>query len=130
MSISVKKIRRKRHEKCQFVTVSGSIFRWDGVNEGFVQEECYHVPEVVQMEFQAAQGQLAWIVSRSQDTSDHLASIEWELKHLWVMVQLEQKYLRHLIKEHLAPLQSALPSSSCQCAIVGDFIQSPIPASF
>ena len=39
MSISVKKIRRKRHEKCQFVTVSGSIFRWDGVNEGFVQEE-------------------------------------------------------------------------------------------
>ena len=46
------------------------------------------------------------------------------------MVQLEQKYIYHLIKEHLAPLQRSIPSPSCQYAIVGDFSQSPIPASF
>ena len=82
------------------------------------------------MEFQAAQGQLAWVASWGHQTSDHLASVEWELKHLWVMVQLEQKYICHLIKEHLAPLQRSIPSPSCQYAIVGDFSQSPIPASF
>ena len=79
------------------------------------------------MEFQAAQGQLAWVASWGHQTSDHLASVEWELKHLWVMVQLEQKYICHLIKEHLAPLQRSIPSPSCQYAIVGDFSQSPIP---
>ena len=110
--------------------MSGSIFKWDGLTEGFVQEECYHVPEVVKMEFQAAQGQLAWLVSRSRETSDHMASIEWELKHLWVMVRLEQKYLCHLIKEHLVPLQHSHHLSSCQCSIMGNFGQSPIPTSF
>ena len=82
------------------------------------------------MEFQEVQGQLAWLASRGNKMSDDVAPVEWELKCLWVMVQLEQKYLRHLIKEHLVPLQRSFPSSIFQCAIVGDFIQSPIPASF
>ena len=50
-----------------------------------------------------AQGQLAWLASRGQETSNHVALVEWELKHLWVAVQLD---------------------------IVGDFRQSPIPTSF
>ena len=74
--------------------------------------------------------QLACLASRGQETSDHMASMEWELKCLWVMVQLEQKYLRHLIKEHLVPLQHSCSSTSCQCSIVGNFGQSPVPASF
>ena len=110
--------------------VSGSIFRWEGSTESFVQEECYHIPDVVKMEFQAAQSQLAWLASRGQETSDHVVSVEWELKRLWVAVRLEQKYIRHLIKEHLAPLQRSSSSTACQCAIVGDFKQSPIPTSF
>ena len=101
--------------------VVDSIFRWDGSTEDFIQEDNYHIPEVVKSEFQAVQNQLAWMVSRGHETSHHLASVEWELKHLWVMVRLEQKYTCHLIKEHLAPLQRTFPSSACQCSIVGDF---------
>ena len=81
-------------------------------------------------EFQATQGQIAWVARRGQDTSDHLAFVEHELKSLWVQVRLEQKYLRHLIKEHLLYLQSSTPSACCQCPILGDFRQSPIPALF
>ena len=105
------------------------ILRWDGKTEDF-QEECYNIPDIVQDEFQAIQGQIAWVARRGQDTSDHLAFVEHELKCLWVQVHLEQKYLHHLIKEHIFPLQSSIPSSSCQCPIVGDFRQSPIPALF
>ena len=110
--------------------VSGPVLRWDGLIEDFYQEECYHVPEVVQWEFQEAQGQIAWVASRGQETSDHVAAVEWELKHLWVMVWLEQKYLHHLIKGHLVPLQCACSSTTCQCSIVGNFGQSPILESF
>ena len=106
------------------------VFQWRGDTEDFIQEDCYHIPEVVKSEFQAAQNQLAWIASRGHKTSHCLASVEWELKCLWVMVRLEQKYMCYLIKEHLAPLQCTIPSSSCQCAMVGDFRQSPIPGSF
>ena len=67
---------------------------------------------------------------RGQDTSDHLAFVEHELKSLWAQVRLEQKYLRHLIKEHVLYLQSSTPSACCQCPILGDFRQSPIPALF
>ena len=81
-------------------------------------------------EFQAAQGQIAWVARRSQDTSDHLAFVEHELKMLWVQVRLEQKYLRHLIKEHLLVLQSPKPSDACQCDVIGDFPKSPVPALF
>ena len=100
---------------------------WD--TEDF-QEECYHVPDIVQDEFQAVQGQIAWVARRGQDTSNHLAFVEHELKSLWVQVRLEQKYLRHLIKEHLLYLQSSNSSACCQCPILGDFRQSPIPALF
>ena len=110
--------------------MSGSTFRWEGSTETFIQEDCYHIPDVVKMKFQAAQGQLAWLASGGQETSHHLASVEWELKHLWVMVRLEQKYLCHLIKEHLGPLQCSSSSTTCQCAILGDFRQFPVPASF
>ena len=92
--------------------------------------EHYSSPDVVEDEFQATQGQIAWVASRGQDTSDHLAFVEHELKSLWVQVRLEQKYLRHLIKEHLLYLQSSTPSACCQCPILGDFRQSPIPALF
>ena len=105
------------------------ILRWNGITEDF-QEECYHVPDIVQDEFQAVQGQIAWVARRGQDTSDHLAFVEHELKSLWVQVRLEQKYLRHLIREHVLFLQSSNPSSCCQCPILGDFQQSPIPALF
>ena len=81
-------------------------------------------------EFQATQGQLAWIARRGQDTSDHLAFVKHELKMLWVQVCLEQKYLRHLIKEHMLVLQSYKYSDACQCVIVGDFSKSPVPALF
>ena len=93
--------------------VSGSILRWEGLSEVYVEEDCYHAPDVVKMEFQAAQGQLALLASRSQETSDHVASVEWELKCLWVAVQLEQKYLCHLIKEHLVPLQRSCSIFAC-----------------
>ena len=81
-------------------------------------------------EFQATQGQLAWVARRGQDTSDHLAFVEHELKTLWVQVRLEQKYLRHLIKEHVLVLQRFNHSACCQCEVVGDFPKSPIPALF
>ena len=109
--------------------VGTRLLRWDGITEDF-QEECYNVPDIVQDEFQAVQGQIAWVARRGQDTSDHLAFVEHELKSLWVQVRLEQKYLRHLIKEHVLYLQSSTPSASCQCPILGDFRQSPIPALF
>ena len=105
------------------------LLRWDGITEDF-QEECYNVPDIVQDEFQAVQGQIAWVARRGQDTSDHLAFVEHELKSLWVQVRLEQKYLCHLIKEHVLYLQSPTPSACCQCPILGDFRQSPIPALF
>ena len=105
------------------------VLRWNGITEDF-QEECYDSPAVVQDEFQAVQGQIAWVARRGQDTSDHLAFVEHELKSLWVQVRLEQKYLRHLIKEHVLYLQSSTPSACCQCPILGDFRQSPIPALF
>ena len=109
--------------------VGTRLLRWNGFTEDF-QEECYHVPDIVQDEFQAVQGQIAWVARRGQDTSDHLAFVEHELKSLWVQVRLEQKYLRHLIKEHLLYLQSSNSASCCQCPILGDFRQSPIPALF
>ena len=56
--------------------------------------------------------------------------MEHELKSLWVQVRLEQKYLRHLIKEHVLFLQSSNSAACCQCPILGDFRQSPIPALF
>ena len=56
--------------------------------------------------------------------------MEYKLKSLWVQVRLEQKYLRHLIKEHVLYLQSSNSSLCCQCPILGDFRQSPIPALF
>ena len=80
--------------------VVSSIFRWEGCTETFIKEDNYHLPEVVKMEFQAAQNQLVWVASRGHETSHHLALVEWELKCLWVMVRLEQKYIRHLIKEY------------------------------
>ena len=109
--------------------VGTRLLRWDGVTEDF-QEECYNIPDIVQDEFQAVQGQIAWVARRGQDTSDHLAFVEHELKSLWVQVRLEQKYLRHLIKEHVLFLQSSNSSSCCQCPILGDFRQSPVPALF
>ena len=39
-------------------------------------------------------------------------------------------WLRHLIKEHVLYLQSSNSSACCQCPILGDFRQSPIPALF
>ena len=56
--------------------------------------------------------------------------MEHELKSLWVQVHLEQKYLHHLIKEHVLFLQSSNSSACCQCPILGDFRQSPVPALF
>ena len=109
--------------------VGTRLLRWNGITEDF-QEECYNVPDIVQDEFQAVQGQIAWVARRGQDTSNHLAFVEHELKSLWVQVRLEQKYLCHLIKEHVLYLQSSNSSSCCQCPILGDFRQSPIPALF
>ena len=109
--------------------VGTQVLRWNGITEDF-QEECYNVPDIVWDEFQAVQGQIAWVARRGQVTSDHLAFVEHELKCLWVQVHLEQKYLRHLIKEHVLYLQSSIPSSCCQCPILGDFKQSPIPDLF
>ena len=100
------------------------ILRWNGITEDF-QEECYNVPDIVQDEFQAVQGQIAWVTRRGQDTSDHLAFVEHKLKSLWVQVHLEQKYLRHLIKEHVLYLQSSNSSSCCQCPILGPLPLSP-----
>ena len=105
------------------------VLRWNRITEDF-QEECYNSPAVVQDEFQAVQGQITWVARRGQDTSDHLAFVEHELKSLWVQVHLEQKYLRHLIKEHVLYLQSSNSSVCCQCPILGDFRQSPTPALF
>ena len=62
--------------------------------------------------------------------SDHLPFVEHELKSLLVQVCLEQKYLRHLIKEHILPLQSYKFSDAFQCPILGDFCLSPIPMLF
>ena len=109
--------------------VGTSLLRWNGVTEDF-QEDAYNVSDVIRDDFQSSQGQIAWVARRGQDTSDHLAFVEYELKSLWVQVRLEQKYLRHLIKEHLLYLQSSTPSVCCQCPILGDFRQSPIPALF
>ena len=45
--------------------VGTRVFRWNGVTEDF-QEECYNVPDIVQDEFQAVQGQIAWVARRGQ----------------------------------------------------------------
>ena len=105
------------------------VLRWNGITEDF-QEECYNVPDIVQDEFQAVQGQIVWVARRGQDTSDHLAFVEHKLKSLWIQVRLEQKYLCHLIREHILYLQSSNSLSCCQCPILGNFRQSPIPTSF
>ena len=105
------------------------LLRWDGVTEDF-QEDCYNMPDIIRDEFQSVQGQVAWVARRGQDTSDHLVFVEHELKSLWVQVHLEQKYLHHLIKEHILYLQSSNSLACCQCPILGDFRQSPIPALF
>ena len=109
--------------------VGTRLLRWNGVTEDF-QEDCYNVPDVVRNDFQSTQGQITWVACWGQDTSNHLAFMEYELKSLWVQVRLEQKYLRHLIKEHVLYLQSSNSSACCQCPILGDFRQSPIPALF
>ena len=109
--------------------VGSWVLRWNGITEDF-QEECYNIPDIVQDEFQAVQGQIAWVARRGQDTSDHLAFVEHKLKSLWVQVRLEQKYLHHLIKEHVLYLQSSNSSVCCQCPILGDFRKSPIPVLF
>ena len=100
--------------------VGTQFLRWNGITEDF-QEECYNIPDIVQDEFQAVQGQIAWVARRGQDTSDHLAFVEHKLKSLWVQVLLEQKYLRHLIKEHVLYIQSSNSALCCQCPILGDF---------
>ena len=105
------------------------VLRWNGFTEDF-QEDCYNVSDVIRDEFQSIQGQVAWVARRGQDTSDHLVFVEYELKLLWVQVRLEQKYLHHLIKEHVLYLQSSNSSACCQCPILGDFRHSPIPALF
>ena len=87
--------------------VGTRLLRWNGITEDF-QEECYHVPDIVQDEFQAVQGQITWVARRGQDTSDHLVFVEHELKSL----------------------QSSNSSACCQCPILGDFRQSPIPTLF
>ena len=46
------------------------------------QVEHYSSPDVVEDEFQATQGQIAWVARHGQDTSDHLAFVEHELKSL------------------------------------------------
>ena len=96
----------------------------------FFQAQFYDHPDVVEDDFQATQAQLAWVARRGQDTSDHLAFVKHKLKTLWVQVCLEQKYLRHLIKEHVLILQSYKYSDCCQCDIIGDFPKSPVPALF
>ena len=57
--------------------VGTRVLRWNGVTEDF-QEDCYHVPDIVRDEFQSVQGQVAWVARRGQDTSDHLAFVEYD----------------------------------------------------
>ena len=99
------------------------LLRWNGRTEDF-QEECYNVPDVVQDEFRAVQGQIAWVARRGQDTSNHLVFVEHELKSLWVQVHLEQKYLRHLIKEHVFVRATLLFGSQCAVSVC---LRYPIP---
>ena len=45
--------------------------------------------------------------------------LKQDLESLWVEFLQERRYLRHLIEEHLAPLQRTINCGCCECPIVG-----------
>jgi hypothetical protein len=81
--------------------------------------EEYSDPAIVQDDLQSAQGQIAWLARNTNEGKEHVSRIKKDLGDLWVEFLQERRYMRHLIEEHLAPLQRTINCGSCECPIVG-----------
>ena len=73
----------------------------------------------MQDDFQSTQGQIAWLARNTNEGRDQVSKMKKNLEDLWVEFLLERRYMRHLIEEHLAPLQRTINCGSCECPIVG-----------
>ena len=86
----------------------------------------YSTPFVVKNKFQNMQKQTAWLAGEVVDDKRLLVQACQDLEHLWVQFLQERRYIRHLIEEHVLPLQKTVHTNtprdlSCQCRVVGDF---------
>ena len=92
-------------------------------------EEAYFSPAVVQDEFQSCQGQMTWLGDEQEELSKRMVKLQLDNERLWVALQLEQHYLRHLIDEHLGPVQRVI-RGPCECPVVdtiGGSVSPPSP---
>ena len=86
----------------------------------------YSTPFVVKNEFQNTQKQTAWLAGEVVDDKKLLVQACQDLERLWVQFLQEHCYVRHLIEEHILPLQKTVHANtprdlSCHCRVVGDF---------
>ena len=69
---------------------------------------------------------MAWLVGEVVDNKKLLVEARQDLECLWVQFLQERCYIRHLIEEHVIPLQKTVHTNTprdffCQCRVVGDF---------
>ena len=93
----------------------------------------YSTPFVVKNEFQNTQKQTAWLAGEVVDNKKLLIQTRQDLEQLWAQFLQECCYVRHLIEEHILPLQKTVHSHSptdfsCQCRVVRDFPSTTIDA--
>ena len=86
----------------------------------------YSTPFVVKNEFQNTQKQTAWLAGEVVDDKKLLVEAHQDLERLWVQFLQECCYIRHLIEEHVIPIQKTVHANtprdlSCQCRVVRDF---------
>ena len=88
---------------------------------------------MIKNEFQNTQKQMAWLVGEVVDDKKLLVQACQDLECLWVQFLQERHYIRHLIEEHVLPLQKPVHANtprdlSCQCRVVRDFPSTTINA--
>ena len=86
----------------------------------------YSTPFVIRNEFRNTQKQTAWLAGEVVDNKKLLVEAHQDLERLWVQFLMERHYIRHLIEEHIIPLQKTVHTNtpkdlSCQCRVVRDF---------
>ena len=72
----------------------------------------YSTPFVVKNEFQNTQKQTAWLAGEVVDNKKLLVQAHQDLEHLWVQFLQEHRYIRHLIEEHVLPLQKTVHANT------------------
>ena len=93
----------------------------------------YSTPFMVKNEFQNVQKQTTCLAGEVVDDKKLLVEAHQDLEHLWVQFLQERHYIRHLIEEHVIPLQKTVHANtprnlSCQCRVMGDFPSTTIDA--